>query len=304
MFAKQLRRLAGRVKREFRRRRELAIRHSGDLSYVILTMSRGDESRIEEWVRYHAAIGITDFYVILDDPIDDTESVLKKVCDELKVGLQIDIKEAFGEYYNELPAEEWRVRNSAWRENLVRTNQDPSLSKHSALAHRQSMYFPEVLAHYDERSKAGEHGWLALIDVDEFIVPLKWPDIPTMTKSFPEANRLRFLNFNFDTSNHDPAKPFLEQHVYRWSREGIEAFGKGWDKRVKTIAWWGNLTPYAGVHRLSKGKGTTIDYHEARLHHFNMGMMTHSDIPAFEVKDMSTFELWSERTTEPPNENF
>lgn len=242
--------------------------------------------------------------MILDDPIDNTESLLKKVCDELNVGLQVEIKEAFDEYYNELPPDEWRARNLAWRENLTKTNQVPGLSKHSALARRQSMYFPEILARYDERSKAGEHGWLALIEVDEFIVPLKWPDIPTMTRSFPEATRLRLLNFNFDTSNHDPSKLFLEQHVYRWSREGIEAYGKGWDKRVKTIAWWGNLTPYAGVHLLSKGGSTTIDHHEARLHHFNFGMIAHPDIPKFEVKDMSTFELWSSKATKPPTDNF
>ena len=292
MLRKQGRRIVNRLKREVAKRRNLAVRRSPNLKYVILTMTRGAENRIEEWVRYHAGIGITDFHIVLDNPIDDTESVLKRTCAELNVGLIVEVKEASGDYHDGLSLEERRQKRKDWREKQTELNKSkgyPKVYNFSPQARRQFIYFSEILTDYDERSKNGEHGWVAVIDDDEFISPIKWPDIPSMTGAFPEAVRLRLHNFDFDTSDHDPAKPFLEQHFYRWSRAGIEAHGNGWEKRFKTLVWWGHLSPFMSVHIVSKGKAQIIDHEDARLHHFripNHGMID------YDVRDESTLEKW------------
>lgn len=231
------------------------------MTFTILTMTRGDESRIEEWVEYHAALGFNDFYFILDAPIDNTESVLRGL--DVDATITIDVREAKGDYYDGYTQAErweavkkWRTENDAALKALGTPVVDPQTV-------RQHEYFEEVMQRYSEEGD----GWLALIDMDEFIVFPGGQSIQEMT-SDRSVPRIRLLNFNFDMKSHVPGSSILSNNLMRWDREDIIAYGKGWDTRVKTIARYDSLLPMVSVHPISKGPFVTLDPEVGRLHHY------------------------------------
>lgn len=224
-------------------------------------MSRGDAPRLREWVEYHSWLGFNDFHIILDNPNDDSESVLRALGRE--VDITVEIRPAHDEYFDGLDdALKWgQVR--AWRERNASRIKEWGLPIVDPLSMRQYLYFPTALNKYVLRGE----GWLSIIDVDEFIVFPDGRKISDVTAA-AEKPRVRFLNFNFDTSNRDPELPVLQQHTHRWDREDIVAYGNGWDKRVKSIVRYDSLLPLRSVHAISGGGFAILDPDVGRLHHY------------------------------------
>lgn len=256
------------------------------MKYTILTMSRGDEHRIKEWVEYHASLGFNDFHFILDAPIDESLSVLKSL--KVDADITVEVRQPSGDYYDGLtPSQRWEAVKK-WRLDNAEQIQKLGLPASDSLSMRQYTYFPEVLEQY---SGYGE-GWLALIDVDEFIVfpgGQQIRDIAAATNS----PRIRLLNFNFDMDNHTEGEPVLKQTM-RWAREDIEAYGKGWENRVKTIARYDSLLPLASVHPISKGPFVTLDPEIGRLHHYKLPGQGIKELP-YRVKDEAALKIFSSR---------
>ncbi|WP_144670852.1 glycosyltransferase family 2 protein [Arthrobacter sp. U41] len=253
------------------------------LPHSIVTMSRGDATRLREWMDYHSLLGFDDFHIILDNPNDESEQLLRSWGGPAKI--TVDIRPAHDAYYDGLtPAERYK-EVLAWRERNAESLKDWDAPIIDSLSLRQALYFPAVLNKYALRKV----GWLALIDVDEFIVLPSGQKISDLTED-ASAPRIHFLNFNFDTTGHDPARPVLEQHRMRWSREDLVAHGKGWANRVKTIAQYDSLLPFKSVHAISAGYGEILSPEVGRLHHYKAAVHVLKDVP-YSVDDASAAEL-------------
>lgn len=246
------------------------------MTYTILTMSRGDEPRIKEWVDYHVGLGFNDFYFILDAPIDNTESVLRAM--DVDATITIDVREPKGDYYDNMTASERWELVKKWRIEHADEIAAMGLPVNDALAMRQYQYFPEVLEAYSAKGT----GWLALIDVDEFIVFPGGETVQEMTAA-SSSPRMRLLNFNFDMRDHVAGTPVLGQSM-RWDRADIVAYEKGWQNRVKTIAKYDSLLPMASVHPISKGPFVVLDPEAGRLHHYKPTDQGIAELP-YSVQD-------------------
>lgn len=229
--------------------------------HSVLTMSRGDAHRLREWVEYHSWLGFDDFHIILDNPNDDSERVLRGLDVPAKITIQV--MPAHDEYYDGLEvADRWeRVR--AWRERNASKIADWGLPIVDSLSMRQYLYLPAAMNKYALRGE----GWISIIDVDEFIALPDGRKITDVTAGAKQP-RLRFLNFNFDTTGDDPRRPVLDQHTRRWSREDVVSHGGGWDNRVKSIVRYDSMLPLRSVHAISGGGFEILDPHVGRLHHY------------------------------------
>jgi hypothetical protein len=243
--------------------------------HTIVTLSRGDAHKITEWVDYHARLGFEDFQIVLDGDVDGTEEVLRSLDVPARIG--VHPREEIGEYYDGLPPAERRARVQEWRVRNAAQLESGAMRGNDAVSWRQHLHLPQILAPYAAGSRG--RGWLALIDVDEFLVLTEHGSIGALT-SGAEAPRLRFLNFNVDTTGHDPSRPVLEQHSMRWSREDVLAHPmKRWARRVKSIVRYRCARLDSTVHRISRGPHVLLDPATARLHHFKVPVAGELDIP-------------------------
>ena len=244
----------------------------------ILTMSRGDAPRLREWVLYHHGLGFDYFHIILDAPVDDSEAILQNLSEEFGLKIDITTKEAAGVYFDDLSPEERWEEIKKWRSKNGSYIKDTGLPIVDPLSDRQYKYLPEKLG---ELQKDFPKDWVAVIDVDEFIALPGSTSLKTLIEKSSEP-RLRFLNFNFDMSNWRPGQPVRNQ-IYRWSRAGIEAYGKGWQNRVKSIVKIDHSLPMSSVHVVSKGPFQTLPPTVARLHHYKYpNQMIQLEYPVFD----------------------
>jgi len=226
-------------------------------------MSRGDAPRLREWVEYHSWLGFDEFHIILDNPNDDSERVLRDL--DVSAKMTVDVRPASGDYYDGLSQGERWKQVLAWRmanESDLKAVGIPVVDPQTV---RQHEYFSDVLSAYAGIGDA----WVAVIDLDEFIAIPDGRKIHDITAA-ARAPRVRFLNFNFDTTGHDHTLPFLTQHTARWAREDVEAYGRGWEGRVKTIARNDALLPFVSVHPISEGQFEIAAPDVARLHHYRI----------------------------------
>ena len=228
-------------------------------------MSRGDAPRLAEWIGYHARIGFDDFHILLDAPTDDSEAVIRRAARDAGVLATVQVCEPVGTYLAQTdPAARWKAILQ-WRREHEEEIAGAGLPINDPISWRQYRHLPPVLEDYSRRGK----GWVALIDVDEFLV-LGTADHVSELVDSATTPRLRFLNFNLDTTGNDPAVPIREQHTMRWAREDIEAYGKGWENRVKSMVTYAACSPLTSVHPISRGPYETLPPGVARLHHYRI----------------------------------
>lgn len=135
------------------------------MRYTIVTQTRGDGSRISEWIAYHSSLGFDDFQIILDGVVDDTPDILREL--DVPAAVVVHRYPEEGDYHDRLTPQErqlrlreWREANAEMRAKLPHRGFDPQ-------SVRQIERVSQVLTPY----RSGEHGrgWAAHIDVDEFI---------------------------------------------------------------------------------------------------------------------------------------
>lgn len=262
------------------------------VTYAVVTQTRGDASRLAEWITYHSRLGFDEFHIVLDGLVDNSDEVLANLDVDARVSYEI--KPEQGEYYDGLSLEErwqrilrWREENKEMLAALPFTATDPQ-------SLRQGLNVGPLI----ERVTHERRGWLTFIDVDEFIHVPGSQDIRTVTRDAP-ASRLGLLNHNVSTAGHDPSRPVLEQHHLRWSREDLEAYpNKGWTNRIKTIARFRAATPYGGMHHLTAGQRAVVPPEVARLHHFRIPEQPMDPLIPYSVDDPITMPPL--RTPAPP----
>lgn len=238
-------------------------------------MSRGDAHKIGEWVDYHSRLGFGDFQIVLDGEVDDTEAVLKSL--EVPATITVHHRPEVGEYSDGLTLAERQQQSAEWRARHAADLEAKRIRGHDPLSWRQHQHIPPVLAPYAEGAHG--HGWLALIDVDEFLVLQDYGSIREVTHE-AEAPRLRFLSFNVDTTGHDPGRPVLGQHSRRWAREDLLALeDQRWARRPKSIVHYRCAKLTSTVHKISTGRQLVLDPERARLHHFRIPVQEGLGIP-------------------------
>ncbi|WP_143588119.1 glycosyltransferase family 2 protein [Tersicoccus phoenicis] len=253
------------------------------MEHVIVTMSRGDAPRLAEWVTYHQDLGFDEFYVVLDHPVDDSAEILRGLPGDITV----DERGPYREYWDDNPPANQADRQaleSAWRdengEDIVRWK----LPIVDALSYRQLLYLAGVLNLYAVRGDC----WVSVLDVDEFLVLPGGGSIQDLTAG-SDAPRLRFKNYNFDTSAWRPGASVLGSSVKRWHQEDIDAYGHGWDRRVKAIVRHDALLPFASVHAISRGQFIVVDPEVGRLHHYRVPDQALEGLP-YRVTDTAAAE--------------
>lgn len=263
------------------------------MSHTVLTMSRGDSARLAEWVTYHARLGFDEFHILLDNPCDDSEQVLTSL-QEQGFAIRVDVLEPLGDYHPEgiSLSERW-ARVKKWRQEHAEEIAKSGLAATDALSWRQLQRLPVALEEYVRR-KAGS-GWLALIDVDEFIVLESTVSISQFLMDV-EQPRVRLTSFNMNTAGWDGASSVLEHTRQRWSYEDMLEYGKGWPQRVKSIVRYEVAMPLLTVHGFNKGPYQRTELDAARLLHFKFPPM---DMLPYPVEDRGALERWqagAERT--------
>ena len=237
------------------------------MGFTIVTQSRGDAARIAEWVTYHHRLGFDDFQIILDGLVDDTDEVLAgprparadRPC--TATPRRATTSTACPPAERARRVAQWRVDNAEWRATLKGKALDP-------IAVRQFQRIPEVLAPYAAGDRG--RGWVALHRRRRVPAPARYDSIRDLARA-ATMPRLRFLNFNVDTSGHDPARPVLEQHTLRWAREDVVQHpNSAWVNRVKSMVRYRKCLPFFSVHRISRGRAEVLDAEVARLHHFRI----------------------------------
>ena len=169
------------------------------MRHTIVTMTRGDGHKIAEWLDYHVRLGFDDFQVVLDGDVDRTEELLRSL--DVPAEVTVHPRAEVGDYYDGLSPEERGERVLEWRQRYAAERASGDMRGTDALAWRQHQHFGPILAPY----AAGERGkgWLGLIDVDEFVVLTQHQTIGELTAE-QTLPRVRFLNFNVDTTGYDP----------------------------------------------------------------------------------------------------
>lgn len=228
-------------------------------------MTRGDAHKIVEWIEYHSVIGFRDFQIVLDGDVDGTESVLESISGSHAI--TIHRRREVGEYYDGLSVEERADRISEWRSRNESDLQSGVMRGIDPLSWRQHRHLAPIMEQYKNGSRG--RGWLALFDVDEYLVIPRADTIQTLAKRF-DVPRLRFLSFDVDTTGYDQNRPVLQQHSRRWSREDLIAEGGAYSKRVKSMVRYRKARLEATIHKISWGRSATLDWRLARIHHFRM----------------------------------
>ena len=175
------------------------------MNFHILTMSRGDEFRFEDWILYHQRLGFEHFHILLDNPNDNSKAELDRIQAEHGVELDVSVLEPDGPYFDGLDNEERLRRIKSWKlehkDYIARTGYpivDP-------LSDRQYKTLPKALATLKE---SYPEDWVAIIDVDEYIAVPGSASLETLISKSARP-RLRLLNFNLSLIHiSEPTRPY------------------------------------------------------------------------------------------------
>ncbi|QIK76011.1 glycosyltransferase family 2 protein [Nocardioides piscis] len=252
------------------------------MPHVIVTQTRGDAHRLAEWVSFHAALGFDEFHILLDGVVDDSQRVLEALDVPARVETHLYPEE--GDYYDGLSVDDRLARVKVWREHHREELDRLPYAATDPQSMRQFRRIRELLPAIVE----GRRGWLAHIDVDEFINIPSGASITSLTAQ-ATTPRLQLLNFNVDTTGYDPSRPVLAQQGPRWAREDLlEHPDTRWATRVKSIVRFRAATPFRSIHRISFGRHEVVDPDVARLHHFRVPLQPMTPPLPYTVDDVVT----------------
>lgn len=124
----------------------------------VVAMFQNEAPYLKEWIEYHSLIGVKHFYLYSNHSDDNYQEVLEPY-----------IKKGIVELF------EWNYENvnGKWLHNQYRAYEDCL-----------------------ERSQ-GKTAWLGVIDIDEFIVPVKSPDLTSFLKQYDDEKEIGGIRVNW-----------------------------------------------------------------------------------------------------------
>lgn len=146
---------------------------------------RMENSWLEEWIRYHLAVGVEHFVLYNDD--EDTH-----VSDRL---LKPYVDQGLVEH--------------------IHIHESPDMLRHNHKVQQDEAYRDLI------RNSVNKTHWLALIDLDEFILPRCWNDVRTALEDYEEHSGLAINWTIYGSSGHVKRPPsqinhFLHRSETNW----------------------------------------------------------------------------------------
>jgi hypothetical protein len=153
----------------------------------ILAVAKDECPYLKEWIEYHKMLGVEKFYVYDNDSTDNTKQVLS-----LYIEKGIVVYEVF----------HWS-------------------SETKVISHFQRKVYTKAVRKYKNKTR-----WLAIIDIDEFIVPKKHDSIPEFLKDY-EAYSQIFMHWKyFGNSGHKTKPEGLVSENYVYADKEVNPSGK------------------------------------------------------------------------------
>jgi hypothetical protein len=235
------------------------------MTLSIITQIRNESKRLKEWVKFHYDFYDVDkFLFYLDQPEDNTEDVLEELKKEYNI-----------EYLNTKPIGDYQGNNC------------------SLATERQRESFKNGF-----NSLKSEYDWIAIFDVDEWIVPINLDEY-NLKKMLSELkdNMIYLPMYNFRPP-FDYDKSINEQDFHRWSTE--ERFENGHGTCGKSIIRGKifldrlvNINIHTGPEGIEEYHNN-VDFesknHKFRLHQFQ-NHMNHGGKP-YEIYDDSIKKMF------------
>lgn len=144
---------------------------------TVAAIAKNEAPYLDEWIAYHRIVGVEHFYIYENGSTDETATVLDRW------------REAGVVTWMPWPA--FLAPTSAW-----------SPTQPSAYAHAIAAF-------------GADTRWLAIIDVDEYIVPLKGESVSTVLAAFEHTAGVTITRHNFGTSGFKTRQPGLTIDTYR-----------------------------------------------------------------------------------------
>lgn len=193
---------------------------------------RDEAPYLKEWIEFHKLVGVQHFYLYNNYSTDDYESVLRPYI-------------ALGEV-ELIP---WSYTSSSWENWLYEI---------------QAGAYTHCISHAKESVK-----WLALIDIDEFLTPMRCNNIPDILKEYEAFGG---VGFNWKLFGHsglldlEPHKLLIESLVMtavhdRPTHLGIKSIVR--PERVKECHHPHYVTYIDGFYHVNSNKESSIDLNGA-----------------------------------------
>lgn len=206
---------------------------------AVCAMFKNEAPWLKEWIEYHRLLGADHFYLYNNDSTDDYEKVLSPYI----------------------------------REGLVELIEWSSTPEHKILDNKGPAHEPYQTAAYNDCVKQRALGiarWVAVIDIDEFIVPVKGArSLQTMLNRMSKDNRgsIKMHWKLFGTSNIWELSPHIPmvQHLTRRAQDDYKE-----NKQVKSIHH-PEAVEFCFIHhaKLKEGfKKKTFAPDQFRVHHY------------------------------------
>ena len=236
------------------------------MKLAIVTQIRNESKRLKEWIKYHSKIYDVDlFSFYLDQPEDNSEEVLNELKNEY------NIEKRFTN-----PIGEYQGNNCAVATERQR---DSFKDGYNRLKH--------------------EYDWVAVFDVDEWIVPIDVGDY-NLKKYLSELqeNMVYIPMYNFKPP-FDYDKSIVDQVFYRWSTEersnnGHKTCGKSIIRGKLFLDQTININIHTGPENLTEVYHQNVDVESKnrtfRLHQFQ-NHMNHQGRP-YDVFDDSLKKMF------------
>jgi hypothetical protein len=178
---------------------------------IITQISRNEEKRLRDWVKYHSDLGINEFLIYLDNCNDSTEKLVVELSK--KYNIIIGHAKRMGEYVN---------------------TDNPNIYGVSGASLLRILDSYKRGLEYVRQKYKNEGHWSIFIDVDEYLVPQKDLNLSDIVKLAPRhLHRIYIASYDFKCP-FDLDLPVFTQTYYRWSektrKNGIVNGVAGWFK--------------------------------------------------------------------------
>lgn len=185
------------------------------LSVVAVMQNEG--RWLAEWIEYHAMLGVDHFYLYDDQSTDNTKEVLQPYVKRGIVTVQ--------------PAPKCAPEDSEY-------------IKGYPLGQRQQEHLQRTIYGQACKELAGKTKWLAIIDCDEYITPIAYPDLVTFLREFDDCVGVQVNWVAFGTSRcaEIPADRLCIESLKR--RAPLDCRGHRFTKSIVRPDW----VSFAGVH--------------------------------------------------------
>jgi len=159
------------------------------IKLALLTMIRNESKRLKEWVEFHSKFYNFDKFVFYLDNCDDNS---QELLDELKKDHNIEY---------------------LFTKNIGSYNSVGHAARYE-MCERQKVSFTEGFKYLNN-----DYDWVAIFDVDEFVVPNNISDFNLKNiLSETEKNRIYLPMYCF-TPPFDHNKSIVDQNFFRWTTE-------------------------------------------------------------------------------------